>query len=319
MDQTPAYALADTHKEFRRAVRQMAEERIAPHAAEVDRDAAFPWDGFKASVEMELPALGIPVAYGGAGRRPRHPGDHGGGARPGVRVDERDHAHLQARDDADLQLGIGVPARTSTSRAWRRARPRPATACPRPTPAATSRRCGAGRARRRPLRAVGHQVLDHQRRGVGHLHRVRQDRPRRGPPGHQLLRGRGRLGCASRQARAQDGAAGQPDRRGRLRRRPRARREPDRRGGPGLHHRHAHPRPQPTHHRRPGRRHRPGCDRLRGAVHDAAQGLRSAHLGVPGAAVHAGRHGHADRGGPDARLPGLLGHRRRETPTTSSR
>jgi alkylation response protein AidB-like acyl-CoA dehydrogenase len=67
MDQTPAFALADTHKEFRRAVRQMCEDRIAPHAAEVDRDAAFPWDGFKASVEMELPTLGIPVAYGGAG------------------------------------------------------------------------------------------------------------------------------------------------------------------------------------------------------------------------------------------------------------
>ena len=67
MDQTPTFALADTHKDFRRAVRQMCEERIAPHAAEVDRDAAFPWDGFKASVEMELPALGIPVPYGGAG------------------------------------------------------------------------------------------------------------------------------------------------------------------------------------------------------------------------------------------------------------
>jgi alkylation response protein AidB-like acyl-CoA dehydrogenase len=67
MDQTPAYALTDTHKQFRSAVRQMCDERIAPHAAEVDRDAAFPWDGFKASVEMELPALGIPVAYGGAG------------------------------------------------------------------------------------------------------------------------------------------------------------------------------------------------------------------------------------------------------------
>jgi alkylation response protein AidB-like acyl-CoA dehydrogenase len=67
MDNSPAYALDDTHKEFRRAVRHMAEERIAPHAAEVDRDAVFPWDGFKASVEMELPALGIPVAYGGAG------------------------------------------------------------------------------------------------------------------------------------------------------------------------------------------------------------------------------------------------------------
>jgi alkylation response protein AidB-like acyl-CoA dehydrogenase len=67
MDQTPAFVLADTHKEFRRAVRQMCEDRIAPHAAEVDRDAAFPWDGFKASVEMELPTLGIPVNYGGAG------------------------------------------------------------------------------------------------------------------------------------------------------------------------------------------------------------------------------------------------------------
>ncbi len=67
MDQTPIFALDDTHKEFRRAVRQMCEERIAPHAADVDRDAAFPWDGFKASVEMELPALGIPVAYGGTG------------------------------------------------------------------------------------------------------------------------------------------------------------------------------------------------------------------------------------------------------------
>jgi alkylation response protein AidB-like acyl-CoA dehydrogenase len=67
MDQTPTFALTDTHKQFRNAIRQMCEERIAPHAAEVDRDAAFPWDGFKASVEMELPALGLPVAYGGAG------------------------------------------------------------------------------------------------------------------------------------------------------------------------------------------------------------------------------------------------------------
>ncbi len=61
------FALTDTHKAFRAAVHQMAQERIAPHAAAVDRDAAFPWDGFKASVDMELPALGIPVAYGGAG------------------------------------------------------------------------------------------------------------------------------------------------------------------------------------------------------------------------------------------------------------
>jgi alkylation response protein AidB-like acyl-CoA dehydrogenase len=45
----------------------MAQERIAPHAAEVDREARYPWEGFRACVDMELPALGLPVAYGGAG------------------------------------------------------------------------------------------------------------------------------------------------------------------------------------------------------------------------------------------------------------
>ena len=62
-----AFALGDTQKEFRRAVRQMCEERIAPHAARVDREAAFPVEGFEACAEMELPALGLPVEHGGMG------------------------------------------------------------------------------------------------------------------------------------------------------------------------------------------------------------------------------------------------------------
>jgi alkylation response protein AidB-like acyl-CoA dehydrogenase len=66
MDQ-PSFTLSDTQTELRAAVRRMAEERIAPFAAEVDRTESFPWDGFKACVEMELCALGIPTAYGGAG------------------------------------------------------------------------------------------------------------------------------------------------------------------------------------------------------------------------------------------------------------
>src|SRR5579875_1894904 len=66
MDTSP-FALTDTHKQFRAAVRQLAEERVAPHAAAVDRDASYPWESFKACVDMELPALGLPVAYGGAG------------------------------------------------------------------------------------------------------------------------------------------------------------------------------------------------------------------------------------------------------------
>jgi alkylation response protein AidB-like acyl-CoA dehydrogenase len=62
-----AFALSDAQEEFRAAVRHMAEERIAPHADAVDAEAAFPWDGFKAAVDMELPALGLPFEYGGAG------------------------------------------------------------------------------------------------------------------------------------------------------------------------------------------------------------------------------------------------------------
>ena len=64
---SPTFALSDAQKEFRAALRQMCEDRIAPHAGQVDADAAFPWDGFKACVEMELSALGLPVEYGGAG------------------------------------------------------------------------------------------------------------------------------------------------------------------------------------------------------------------------------------------------------------
>ena len=62
-----SFALTDAQQEFRAVLREMCETRIAPHAAQVDRDAEFPWDAFKACVDMELPALGIPVAYGGAG------------------------------------------------------------------------------------------------------------------------------------------------------------------------------------------------------------------------------------------------------------
>jgi alkylation response protein AidB-like acyl-CoA dehydrogenase len=63
----PTFALTDTHREFRDTLRKFAEDRVAPHAAEADRDAAFPKQSYDACVELELPALGIPVEYGGAG------------------------------------------------------------------------------------------------------------------------------------------------------------------------------------------------------------------------------------------------------------
>jgi alkylation response protein AidB-like acyl-CoA dehydrogenase len=64
---TPPFALTDTHLQFRDTLRQFCDDRVAPHAAEVDRSGQFPWDSFKACCEMELPSLGVPEAYGGAG------------------------------------------------------------------------------------------------------------------------------------------------------------------------------------------------------------------------------------------------------------
>jgi alkylation response protein AidB-like acyl-CoA dehydrogenase len=64
---TSPFALTDEHRQFRDTLRQFAGERIAPHAAETDRRAEFPWDSFQACRELELPSLGIPTAYGGAG------------------------------------------------------------------------------------------------------------------------------------------------------------------------------------------------------------------------------------------------------------
>jgi alkylation response protein AidB-like acyl-CoA dehydrogenase len=66
-DSIPAFALTDVQREFRETLRTFCEEKVAPQAAEVDRNAEFPWKSFEACKEMELQALGIPEAYGGAG------------------------------------------------------------------------------------------------------------------------------------------------------------------------------------------------------------------------------------------------------------
>jgi alkylation response protein AidB-like acyl-CoA dehydrogenase len=50
------FALTDVHRQFRDTMRAFSEERIAPHAAEVDRDAVFPWKSFEACREMDLPS-----------------------------------------------------------------------------------------------------------------------------------------------------------------------------------------------------------------------------------------------------------------------
>ena len=59
--------LTDEQREFRSVLRRFCEDKIAPRAGEVDERGEFPWENFAACVAMELPALGVPAEYGGAG------------------------------------------------------------------------------------------------------------------------------------------------------------------------------------------------------------------------------------------------------------
>jgi alkylation response protein AidB-like acyl-CoA dehydrogenase len=62
-----SFALSETQREFRDTLRKFADDRVAPNAAEADREATYPQKSFDACVELELPSLGIPVEYGGSG------------------------------------------------------------------------------------------------------------------------------------------------------------------------------------------------------------------------------------------------------------
>jgi alkylation response protein AidB-like acyl-CoA dehydrogenase len=58
---------SDIHTEFRKIVRQVATERIAPHAADVDEEERFPTEAWEAVVEADLAGLAHPEHLGGSG------------------------------------------------------------------------------------------------------------------------------------------------------------------------------------------------------------------------------------------------------------
>ncbi len=62
-----SFDLTSEQRAFRDVMRSFVDERIAPHAARYDREQIFPQDSFDACVEMDLPSLNVPEAYGGAG------------------------------------------------------------------------------------------------------------------------------------------------------------------------------------------------------------------------------------------------------------
>jgi alkylation response protein AidB-like acyl-CoA dehydrogenase len=64
---TGLFTLSEEHVEFRKVVRKICEDRIAPRAAEIDESEEFPWDVKEVLASNGLLGLHIPEAYGGAG------------------------------------------------------------------------------------------------------------------------------------------------------------------------------------------------------------------------------------------------------------
>ncbi|MFN8216042.1 MAG: acyl-CoA dehydrogenase family protein [Solirubrobacterales bacterium] len=65
--ETGLYEVPQEMGDFREAIRQIATERIAPRAAEIDRDSEYPWDVRKLLAEQDILGLPFPEAYGGTG------------------------------------------------------------------------------------------------------------------------------------------------------------------------------------------------------------------------------------------------------------
>lgn len=63
----PHFALSDDHEDLRAAVRALATDKIAPHAAEVDERSEFPQAAYDALRAGDFHAPHIPESYGGVG------------------------------------------------------------------------------------------------------------------------------------------------------------------------------------------------------------------------------------------------------------
>ena len=62
-----AFSLPDEHRELRVAVRSLADDKVAPRAAEIDESGEFPRDVYDVLVASGFHAIHIPEEYGGQG------------------------------------------------------------------------------------------------------------------------------------------------------------------------------------------------------------------------------------------------------------
>lgn len=62
-----SYKLSEEQEMVRAMAREMAKDRLAPRAAEIDREGEFPWDIINLFRENYILDMPIPVEYGGQG------------------------------------------------------------------------------------------------------------------------------------------------------------------------------------------------------------------------------------------------------------
>ena len=61
------YTIPQENLDFCATIGQIARERIAPRASEIDEQAEYPWDVRKLLAEQDVLGLPFPVEYGGTG------------------------------------------------------------------------------------------------------------------------------------------------------------------------------------------------------------------------------------------------------------
>src|SRR4051812_21558330 len=61
------FVISDEHRDIRKVVRELAEEKIAPYAAAVDEEARYPQEAAEALLAADFHAPHVPEEYGGAG------------------------------------------------------------------------------------------------------------------------------------------------------------------------------------------------------------------------------------------------------------
>ena len=155
-------------------------EQVEPHAAEADERSEFPWKSLRGVPRLGLRAPPVPGGARRRRRRRRRLRHARRGGRAGLRVVGAHCDDLAARVRRRSSLH-GSAELKRPRRPEGRSRGVAGDLLPLGAPRRQRRRVDedAGGPRRRPLRAERAQGLDHQRRGLRLLHRVRQDRPRR--------------------------------------------------------------------------------------------------------------------------------------------